>query len=171
MTIRVTDKDLMEQLRSGPEGQGLLKEREEALQDQRRRQAAELARVRKELADGLPRHDAAAEKARERFQKAHAARMAALQDVATVDRERSTFAQHREQRIAELEVELRRTAPPEIAARRPTRRSSPPATCLPVGTAFRAKHGNAHLNRNRVGRLQHYGDIYPSCAAPGGSEG
>lgn len=115
MTIRVSDKDLMEQLRSGPEGQRLLKEREEALLEERRTAAAELVELRKELDEGLPGHDAALEKAKERFQKAHAARMAALQDVATVDRERGVFAKHHEARIGALEVVLRRTAPREIA--------------------------------------------------------
>lgn len=116
MTIRVTDKELLESVRASPAGREIIAQRDAALMDERKQQAIELVRVRKELADGLPRHDAAAEKARERFQKAHAARMAALQECAKAERERGTFAQHREQRIAELETALRRTAPPEIAA-------------------------------------------------------
>lgn len=115
MTIKLTDRELLESVRASPAGREIIAQREAALMDERRQQAAEFIRVRRELADGLPSHDAAVEKAKRRQEEAHAARVKALEACGTAQRERAIFASGLTQRIETLEVELRRTAPREIA--------------------------------------------------------
>ena len=114
MVTNLTDKELLEDLRSGPAGRKLLKVREERRLAERRDQAGQIAVLEGEHEKALPGLNAAVEAAADKVKAAQEALEKAQEGRRVAEMARSSAASRFDTQRGQLEAKLTASAAPEI---------------------------------------------------------